>query len=476
MKKILPLLFVILCMGMCVIPSLGMIVAPTNETIGNERKTPLPSLQNEDGGFNSEYLPQMGNYFEKHFALRPRMIDTDARVQSRLFGVSNLDTVTVGKDDRLYYSSTLDNYLGRNTLSQHEINGIVHNLGLVQEYVESQGSKFLFTVAPNKNTLYPDGMPYYYGKAVSDVHNRDLLTAALQNSKVRYLDLFELFRSQDEVLYLKQDSHWNNKGALMVYHAALDALGKAHDDYSDAEVTRVNDHHGDLAHMLYPASQLTEYDYHYAINETYSYVTPTKSVEDILITTENPSASGSLYMYRDSFGNSLLPFFANAYQNATFTKSKPINVALDNRNGMADTVIFEIVERNIAWFLETPPVIPSPKRVLNIGETTEGTAQVSADILEANTQFIALSATLDSSLCDDDATVYMRVKTPEGKSDDYEAFTQRCEEDGDRYVVYLPTADYAGRELEVDLIVGSGGSFTKVYHTSVDKILDKISG
>lgn len=470
MKKILPLLFVILCMALCVIPSLGMIVSPTNETIGNERQTPLPSVQNEDGSFNSGYLPSLGSYFEKHFAFRPQMIDMDARVQSKLFGVSNLDTVTVGKDDWLYYSSTLDNYLGRNNLSQHEINGIVHNLGLVQEYVESKGSKFLFTVAPNKNTLYPDSMPYYYGKSASDEYDRDRLNAALKNSTVRYLDLFELFRSQDETLYLKQDSHWNNKGALMVYNATLDALGKTHDDYSAVEEKRVNDHHGDLSHMLYPASQLTEYDYHYAIDETYSYVTPTKSVEDILITTENPSASGSLYMYRDSFGNSLLPFFANAYQNATFTKSKPINVALDNMNGMADTVVFEIVERNVSWFLESPPVIPSPKRVLNIGETVEGEAQVSGKTLEANTQFIALSATLDSSLCDDDATVYMRVKTPEGRSSDFEAFTQQRDENGAHFVVYLPAEDYAGSELQVDLIVGSGDSFTKVYHTSVDKI------
>ncbi|MBQ3329930.1 MAG: hypothetical protein IJG87_01995 [Ruminococcus sp.] len=470
MKKIFPLLFVVLCMAMCVIPSLGMTFHATNERIGNETETPFPSIRTEEGGFNSGYLPDLGSYFEKHFAFRPQMIDTDARVQSTLFGVSDLDTVAVGGDDWLYYTATLDDFLGRNTLSRREINGIVHNLGLVQEYVESQGSQFLFTVAPNKNTLYPDSMPYYYGKAASDEHNRDLLNAALADSGVNYLDLFELFRSQDETLYFKQDSHWNNKGARMVYNAALDALKKRHDDYGSVEEKRVKDHQGDLAKMLYPASQLTEYDYQYDIGESYAYVTPTKSVEDARIVTENPSASGSLYMYRDSFGNSLLPFFASAYQSATFTKSKPINVALDNRNGMADTVIFEIVERNVSWFLESPPVIPSPKRVLNIGETVEGKAQVSGKILEANTQLIALTASVDSSLCADDAVLYMRVKTSDGKSDDYEAFAQLSDENGDNFVVYLPAADYAGRESEVDLIVGSDGGFTKVYHTSVDKI------
>ncbi|MBQ3264511.1 MAG: hypothetical protein IJH07_01910 [Ruminococcus sp.] len=470
MKKSLPLFFVILCMALCVVPSLGMTFWATNERIGNEPETPFPAVKTDEGGFNSNYLPELGSYFEKHLAFRPQLIDTDARIQSTLFKTSNLDTVTVGTDGWLYYSSTLDDFLGRNTLSQHEANGIVRNLELVQEYVESQGSKFLLTVAPNKNTLYPGNMPYYYQKNASDEHNRDKLHQALADSSVNYLDLFSLFRSQDEVMYLKQDSHWNNKGALMVYNAALDALGKNHNDYSSAEATRVKDFHGDLAKMLYPSSSLTEYNYQYGIDEAFSYVTQTQSVEDPIIITENPSASGSLYMYRDSFGNSLLPFFANAYGNAHFTKSKPVNVALDNMNGMADTVIFEIVERNISWFLESPPVIPSPKRVLNIDSTIEGEATVSGEILEANRMYLALSASVDSGLCGEDAAVYLRVTPSGGKAVDYEAFMLPKDDNCDNYVIYVPASDYADRELEIDVIIGSGSSFTKVYHASVDKI------
>ena len=469
MKKILLLLFVILCMVLCVIPSLGMTLFPTNERIGNEPETPLPSVKTEEGGFNSAFLPELGTYFEKHFAFRPQSIDTDARVQSGLFKTSNLDTVTVGDNGWLYYSSTLDDYLGRNTLSTREINGIVHNLKLVQEYVESQGSKFLFTVAPNKNTLYPENMPYYLKKLASEEHNRDKLHEALTDSGLNYLDLFSLFKAQDEVLYLKQDSHWNNKGALMAYNAMLDALGKPHNDYSTADVKRVKDFNGDLAKMLYPASDVKEFNYTYDIAPTYSYTTPTKSVEDANIKTENPAATGSLYMYRDSFGNALLPYFANAYGNAHFTKAKPINLALDNMKGLADTVIFEIVERNISWFLESPPVIASPQRVLNVGETKEGKAKVSGEVLKANTMYLSLNAVLDDSLLTDDSVVYLRVNA-DGKTADFEAYTGLSGEEGDSFVVYIPASDYAGKPLEVDVIVGSGGSFTKVYHTSVDNI------
>ena len=35
------------------------------------------------------------------------------------------------------------------------------NVALMQETVESRGKRFVFSVAPNKNTLFPERMPYY---------------------------------------------------------------------------------------------------------------------------------------------------------------------------------------------------------------------------------------------------------------------------------------------------------------------------
>lgn len=71
-----------------------MIVAPSNEAIGNEQQTKLPSVKTENGSFNEEYLQQLGDYFSTHYALRPQIMSADAEIQSKVFGVSNVDTVT----------------------------------------------------------------------------------------------------------------------------------------------------------------------------------------------------------------------------------------------------------------------------------------------------------------------------------------------------------------------------------------------
>ena len=202
-------------------------------------------------------------------------------------------------------------------------------------------------------------MPCYYGKRESTVSNLENFSSSLKDSKLNYCDLLTTFKGYDEVLYLEQDSHWDNKGALIAYNKILDSLGKTHNNYENVTVSRKKSFYGDLGKMLYPSTQKPEYNYEYDINESYSYVTPTKSVEEPIIATQNDEATGRLYMYRDSFGNALLPYFANAYNSAYFTKTFPVNLALEVTVQQSDTVIFEIAERNLIWFAQSPPVIPA---------------------------------------------------------------------------------------------------------------------
>ena len=140
MKRILLIIFTVFCVAVCAVPSIGMIFRPTDKPIGNERQSAAPTVTNKDGSFNFSYFTQLGGYYEKHFAFRPEMIQADAMIQSKGFFTSNINTVLVGNNDWLYYTSSTDDYLGKNTLSDKEINGVVNNLKLIQRYSESNGA------------------------------------------------------------------------------------------------------------------------------------------------------------------------------------------------------------------------------------------------------------------------------------------------------------------------------------------------
>ena len=466
-KKCLPLIFTALCLILCIIPSVGMIFRPTTEPLGNERPVQLPKLTDETGGLNLKFFTALGDYFEQHFAFRSEALTADAKIMGGVFGTSNIASVTVGTDGWLYYTDTLDDYLGRDTMTAREVQDVIHNLGLIRDYAAGQGIGFLFTIAPNKNTLYPEHMPYYTSAKVGDVHNRDLVRAALADSDIPYADLFDLFEEQNEVLYFARDSHWNNKGALLAYDRILTAFGKVHDDYSTAAVTRRKDFVGDLSRMIYPSGAEPEYNDYYGAEERYTYVTDTKSVEDGRIETVNPDAAGRLYMYRDSFGNALLPFFAAAYGDATFTKAFPMILPADLANPdkpAPDVFVMELVERNLDWLITRPPVLISPELSwYQLAATQQNSIAAEAKPCVYSKDYIQFSGEVDSALLADGDVLYVAVTDSAGNTATYECYGMRGEEGRTGFLAYAHAEDYpAEGALELSVIKQSGTEFTQL--------------
>ena len=356
MKRILLIIFTVFCVAVCAVPSVGMIFRPTDKPIGNERQSAAPTVTNKDGSFNFSYFTQLGGYYEKHFAFRPEMIQADAMIQSKGFFTSNINTVLVGNNDWLYYTSSTDDYLGKNTLSDKEINGVVNNLKLIQRYSESNGAHFLFTVAPNKNTLYPDNMPYTYSAKVSDTHNRDLLHSALKDSGVNYCNLFEPLSEQSETLYFARDSHWNNEGARIAVNAVLEAADIPLDLFGEPLTAMTHDFRGDLDSLLYPKMPRYDDEYVLDLGDRFRYLSGGSGPMNLDILTQYGSdkglGMGRSLVFRDSFGSALIPYFAACSGSARFHRALPYRIDLleDAQGGMTidtDLVVVEIAERNL---------------------------------------------------------------------------------------------------------------------------------
>lgn len=469
MKKIVPLMFVVACVIVCLVPSVGMLVKPTIEPVGNEQMLPVPSAVNEDGSFNADVLSDWGEYFEQHFAFRPEAITADATIQGNVFGVSNLDSVIVGKDGWLYYASTLDDYMGRNALTQRQADGIAHNLALVQQRVEEHDAKFLFSVAPNKNTLYPEHMPSYYRADESADRNRALLDTALAESPVDYCNLFDVFEGKDETFYFARDSHWNNKGALLAYDAILSKLDKPHNDFADGKVEERVDFVGDLSKMIYPSGSDPESNYYYGAEDAYQYVTETSSVEEPFIRTENSGAQGTLFMYRDSFGNLLLPFFASAFGDAVFSKSFPIMLDISLEQYEPDDVVFVIAERNIDWFLAQPPIMRAPVvEAESIDLVTTKSFDLTVKSSENSPLYLEVTGLMSEELKNASSPVYLYIRDDEGYGTLYECYNALTEQREDAFLAYLDAGDYEDLStLSVSVVMQDATGFKAVGSSTV---------
>ena len=164
------------------------------------------------------------------------------------------------------------------------------------------------------------------------------------------------------------------RGAALAHDTLIAGLGKTDQEpFFDGSYHLGEPHLGDLYEMVYPTGTRTEEDAAYDREFAFSYARPIRSAEDQFIQTENPDRSGNLLMFRDSFGNLLHPYLADAYGQAAFSRAMPYTMSLLDQTG-ADTVLIEIVERNLDWWATQAPIFPAPERVLN-GVPPQGTAQ-----------------------------------------------------------------------------------------------------
>lgn len=407
MKKKIYTLYIVSFMILCITPVICMPFFRNSSSKENRRLSEFPSFISESGGINLEFPSQFEKYLSEHFAFREQLVTADSIIKADIFGTSSNEKVIVGKNNWLYFASTADDYTACNTISERCAYNTAKTLSLIQEYAEKKGSNFLFMTAPNKNTIYPEYMPSGYIKS-GNKNNLALISEKLDEYNVSYIDLAELFREQDKILYHTRDSHWTNEGALLVYNAVMDRFDIEHYDYSDTPKHTDMVWNGDLDTMIFPSlnhmSEQVIYDHNFAFEYTYNF----RSEDDTLITTKNDSKSVNVLMYRDSFGRSLYPFIAENSANAMFSREIPYRLDLLDEID-ADLTILEIVERNLPDITEKIPLMPAPSRNIDISASIEESDKNSCFISE-NNNLIKIYGKLDEKYFNDNSEIYITLE------------------------------------------------------------------
>ena len=441
----------------CLVPSLGMAVTKQETSSENRKLAEFPKIKTEEG-INVQWLPEAGEYFQEHFALRNELVTVNALLNGKLLGVSTADGVIQGTDGWLYYKDSLQDYLGEELLSERSLFNIAHTLSMMQEALDKKGIQFLFTIAPNKNSLYGENMPYYDKLKVSGEKNLKNLQKYLEQEKVSYADLYGMLSEEQEVLYHKRDSHWNNKGASKAAEMLLSSLKKEHTSYEDEAYTVKKDFTGDLDEMLYPLATTPEEEIYYKKQTTFAYVGEVSSNFDPKITTVNPVKSGSLVMFRDSFGNALLPFMADAYASAYFSRGIPYQLSEADEK-KADTVIVERAERFLPEMAQSPPVMEAPERKVTVKEEGMAHDGIGAVVCETQGTFRKITGRIEKKYLDTEDRIYVRIN----KNKIYEAFPMDVSEEEEKnnscgFCLYMDSTKLTEDNNYAEILTGKDDS------------------
>ncbi len=409
MKKILKAIYCISIVILLCVPSVLMI-NNKNKTPSSEKRSlsNFPKLKNEEGVLNLKFPSEFDLFFSENFKFRENLITINNFITNKVFITSAEDDVILGENDWLFYAPTLNDYLARDTLSEDEINKIVTTLKLMNENITSKGNKFIFTVAPNKNSIYNEFMPKRYVK-ISDENNLKMLTDKLQKSDIVYCDLLKLFNENSEILYHKFDSHWTYKGAFFAYKELLNSMQVKNDKFENIVFSSNKNWDGDLSTMLYPSLKIKDYQADYEYNFSYSYASRFKDFDDIEIKTLNENADNQTFvMYRDSFGRALIPYLAETFYDTTFLRS---NLYKIDEVSNSNFVVLEIVERNIPNLISKTPFMSAPQREIDNSNFTNKINNEDVTIFEKNAgDYIQLYGTINSKFLNSNKEIIINLK------------------------------------------------------------------
>jgi alginate O-acetyltransferase complex protein AlgJ len=140
----------------------------------------------------------------------------------------NPRNVIIGKSGYLFlgnkHEEVVDKTTGSYDLSQASMETWAADLAQLSSLVEASGASFVFSVAPNKHTIYSEFLPEGVIAAKETVTDGLFATTHIQH--ISALDLRAPLKSLKSSMpvYLKTDSHWNSAGAALAYTETMNVL------------------------------------------------------------------------------------------------------------------------------------------------------------------------------------------------------------------------------------------------------------
>jgi hypothetical protein len=142
--------------------------------------------------------------------------------------------IVAGEDGWLYYAGdrSVEIWRGQAPMSFEDLESWRKSLELRRDYSRVIGARFLFVVAPNKETIYPEHLPHGFER-----HGRTRFDQVLEHlhahSDVEVLDLRDALsaeRASDrpgDFVYSPHGTHWTDRGGWVATGAMLEWMKRA---------------------------------------------------------------------------------------------------------------------------------------------------------------------------------------------------------------------------------------------------------
>lgn len=343
-----------LCLG---VPLLDFFFHIDPTSAPNEKRLLAEFPQRPDGfGDVKKFISEWESYFSDHFGCRNVLVMWQNKLKWSLFREKSVRDVIVGTDGWMFFSAAqmVEHYRGALQFTEQELRDWQKLLERRRDWLAARGIKYLFVLAPDKQSVYPENLPVWLQPLRGRTKADQFLDYLKTHSTVEVLDLRPalLAAKKTAPIYQKTDTHWNEFGAFVAGDAVFRAL--AAKQLPRLSPFNLDDFHrtnrlapgGDLVRGI--GVSLTESNAVFftpkpELPPLETFIPVREHMKD-MASSKNPQAHELAMVYQDSFGRYWVPFFGYQFREVDFFWQYQFDAKLIEQQ-KPTVVISEMLER-----------------------------------------------------------------------------------------------------------------------------------
>ncbi len=326
----------------------------------NRYRATLPVWGESQGA--AEYLSKLADHLADRVRFRDALITLHARVLVDFFGASPSQKLIVGRDGWFFFNDpvAVDQMRGVAQYDEAELERWRRVLEERRDWLAARDIPFVVVLVPNKHIVYPEFMPARYVPVADDEQHKQLARHLEAHSDLVVVDLLPplLEAKQQQRVYHKTDTHWNDVGAYTGYRAILAAVGEALPAYRDVlepvkvQARRFEDRGIGLTSMVglspYHREEVVQLR---KVDPRSEILMPREDQYKRFEREQRPLAHGvrgaplpRAVVFRDSFSNALIPYLSENFRRVLYVWTRDVEPRFVERE-QPDIVIQEIAGR-----------------------------------------------------------------------------------------------------------------------------------
>jgi alginate O-acetyltransferase complex protein AlgJ len=354
----------LLFLALICLPTLDWIFHLDHAPMANEKRllTKFPEFRGL--AQLQEFITGLEGYFNDHFGFRKRLVRTYNGWRRQWFHGAPHNNVIVGRDGWLFSIADrmLDEYFGQMQFSEPDLDAWQRLLEKRRDWAARRGIKYLFVIAPDKHSIYPEYLPEWIAVAKSRKPDKteQFMAHMRTRSTVEVLNLRQPLRDAKPlgVSYLKTDTHWNFLGGFIACQAVVRALARQVPQLKPlpleaferkVEIRPAGDLGGILDNSEAKETQMITLAPRPPLHGLQSEAVPSrlpgkwyKGGEPVV--TRSESGQGKVIVFRDSFSGGFQPFLGFHFKEVLYIWQYNWDAAFLERE-KPDIVVDEMLER-----------------------------------------------------------------------------------------------------------------------------------